>query len=722
MRCRSTLALLVGLLLPGAALASDPPNIVLVITDDQGYGVLGAHGHPWIETPHLDELHGRSVSFERFLVSPTCAPTRAALMTGRHPMRNGVTHTILERERMTLDATTLPEVLASAGYVSGIFGKWHLGDEDAHQPGARGFDEVFIHGAGGIGQAYDCSCADVPGNGYFDPVVRHNGTFVRTEGFCTDVFFDAALGWIDRAREGDAPFFAYISTNAPHGPFIAPPESRARFEAMGFSERAAGFYGMVENIDENMGRLEALLARRGLHRDTVVIFMSDNGTTGAGAGSGDTVLGRTADGEELRPFNAGMRGMKGSVHEGGVRVPFLVRWEGRYDAGRSIDAVSAHIDLLPTLAELAGVDAAADAYPRAQVEGHSLVPLLEGQAGADLPARHLFTHRGRWPTGADPHEFKFEGCAVRGARFRLVDGEALFDMEADPGQTTNVIEQHPDVAQAMSAAYDEWWAATVPMMVNEDAPMSPTRPFHTAFRAQEAAGEIPAWEAPDLDGGGDLFDFTALPAGGVQLVGDAEHRMVPEAEGASLWTFEGGVLTASPEWDSVVTPEPYADFRMHVEFNVNDTGAETRESNGNSGVYIQQRYEIQILNSHGVPADEIEAWDCASIYRLKAPDRAVARPAGEWQSFDILFRAARFDGDRKVENARITVLHNGALVHDAVEVPRKTGAGKPEGPGPLPIKLQGHHNQVRFRDVWIQPLDLDAFPATPAIEASDEAR
>ena len=170
------------------------PNVILVITDDQGYAPVGRHGHPWIHTPHLDQMHDKSTRFTRFLVSPTCSPTRAALMSGRHPLKNGITHTILERERMALKTTTLPQVLATAGYASGIFGKWHLGDEEPYQPHKRGFGEAFIHGAGGIGQAYKCSCADAPGNKYFNPTIRHNGSFVKTNGYCTDLFFTAALG------------------------------------------------------------------------------------------------------------------------------------------------------------------------------------------------------------------------------------------------------------------------------------------------------------------------------------------------------------------------------------------------------------------------------------------------------------------------------------------------------------------------------------------------
>ena len=229
-----------------AELAGTKPNLILVITDDQGYPPMAAHGHPWLKTPNLDRLHGESARFTRFLVAPTCSPTRSAIMTGRHPEKNGITHTILERERMTLDATILPQVLKTAGYRSGIFGKWHLGDEHEYQPDQRGFDETFIHGAGGIGQAYDCSCADAPDNKYTDPVIRHNGSFVQTRGFCTDVFFTAALGWIKQQAEAKQPFFAYLSTNAPHGPFIAPEKNAKRFTDLGFGTYTAGSRSTID--------------------------------------------------------------------------------------------------------------------------------------------------------------------------------------------------------------------------------------------------------------------------------------------------------------------------------------------------------------------------------------------------------------------------------------------------------------------------------------------
>lgn len=419
-------------------------------------------------------------------------------MTGRHEFKNGITHTILERERMTLDAVTLPQVLKGAGYRTGIFGKWHLGDEEAYQPERRGFDEVFIHGAGGIGQAFDSSCADVPKNRYFDPVIRQNGKFVRTHGFCTDVFFTAALGWIRKAQEEGAPFFAYVAPNAPHGPYHAPEANARRFKEMGFGDDQAGFYGMIENIDENIGRLTAKLAEWKLLENTVIIFMSDNGTTGGGSGKPGVAMGKTADGVELLPFNAGMKGLKGSADEGGVRVPFYVRWDGKIPAGKEIGSIAAHLDIFPTLAALAGASLPAGK----QVEGRSLLPLLEGSAEA-WPDRYFFTHVGRWPKDADPETHRWKNFAVRNQRYRYVaatgKGEpTLYDMEADPGQTRDVAGEHPEVVAAMRTAYEAFWNESRPLMVNEAAPLSPIRPYWKWYEEQTRAGGIPDWVQPSL--------------------------------------------------------------------------------------------------------------------------------------------------------------------------------------------------------------------------------
>ena len=207
----------------------------------------------------------------------------------------------------------------------------------------------------------------------------------------------------------------------------------------------------------------------------------------------------------------------------------------------------------------------------------------------------------------------------------------------------------------------------------------------------------------------------ARPADAVTLVGPDAYNLIPESSKPTKWVFADGILTASPDWDSVLTKEPYQDFRMHVEFNVNEVkDAKDPEGNGNSGVYIQKRYEVQILNSFGVAEADYKPSYCGSIYKQKKPDRLVSKKAGEWQTYDIVFRAARFDGKTKTENARITAYQNGELIHDDYSITAKTGAGEKEGPEARPIKLQGHHNPVKFRNVWIQKLTLGAEAAKPA--------
>ncbi len=495
LRIRLIITLLLFLVGPHGSEAfggtASSPNIVLIITDDQGFPTLGRHGHPWLKTPNLDRLYDTSTRFTRFLVCPTCSPTRSALMTGRHSMRNGITHTILERERLTLDAVTLPQSLAKVGYTSGIFGKWHLGDEEPYQPHQRGFNEAFIHGAGGIGQAYDCSCADVPKNSYFDPIIRHNGRFVQTRGFCTDVFFRAASKWIAKVHQ--KPFFAYIATNAPHGPYIAPEPWKKRFLDCGFGEEQAAFYGMIENIDDNVGQLMSQLEKLKLLDNTVVIFMSDNGMTPGGSGKPGEVMGTAPDGSEMRPFNAGMKGLKGTPNEGGVRVPFFVRWDGKLPAKQDVDRIAGDIDIFPTITALAGAP-----LPENQVEGRNLVPLITDPK-ANWPDRFLFTHVGRWPTGKDPNAFQWNHFSVRNQRFRFVNNTELFDMEADPAQTLNVIEKHPNVVTEIRSAYDTWWKDTRPMMVNESAEMSPVKPYFELYDAQLKDGGIPEWEGSTVD-------------------------------------------------------------------------------------------------------------------------------------------------------------------------------------------------------------------------------
>jgi arylsulfatase len=436
------------------------PNIVFIITDDQGYGDLSCHGNPIVKTPNIDRLSRESVRFTQFIASPTCAPTRSTLMSGRHEFYVGVTHTIHERERLALGVPTLAEMLRAARYTTGIFGKWHLGDQDPYRPDRRGFDEVFIHGAGGIGQSYKGSCGDAPGNKYFDPWVLHNNTFEKSQGFCTDVFFGQALKWIESQQKEKKRFFAYISTNAPHGPLIAPEATKKRFLARGMTDGQAAFYGMIENIDENVGRLLARLEQWKIERDTLVIFMTDNGSAAGWS------------------FNAGMKGKKGSVDEGGVRVPCFFRWPGALKGGTDVDRIAAPLDLLPTLAEITG----AQPREKEKLHGRSLVPLLRNPK-ADWADRYLFSHVGRWPKG-NAAQFKYQRFSVRSQGWRLVGRNALYDMAADPGQKTNVLSEHPNVAAEMLKAYDRWWKGALPLMVNEDAPETGPNTFKTLFEKQ----------------------------------------------------------------------------------------------------------------------------------------------------------------------------------------------------------------------------------------------
>ena len=471
--------LLIWMLLAGmdsgaASLAGRRPNIVLILTDDQGYGDLSSHGNPLLRTPNLDRLHDEGVRFTDFHVSPTCSPTRSALLTGRHEFRNGVTHTILERERLTLRAVTLAQVLQSVGYATGIFGKWHLGDETEYQPDRRGFEEVFIHGGGGIGQTYPGSCGDAPGNTYFNPAIWHNGSFLKTRGYCTDVFFGQALTWIE-SIQGRRPFFAYIACNAPHVPLQVRPEDEARYAGKIANTNAVKFLGMVANIDDNVGRLLERLAELKRDRDTLVIFLTDNG----------------ADGGILTGYNAGMRGKKGTAYLGGTRAASLWRWPGTLVPG-SRSNLTAHLDVFPTLAELAGAKPTTEI--ETQVEGRSLVPLLES-GSAPWPDRKLFTHLGRWAKGADPATTKYRMAAVRTPRWHLVSAEAsiapawqLFDVSRDPGETTDVAGANPDVMRELSLAFEMWWASIQGGLVNETARGPQLNPFKERYWRQFGGG------------------------------------------------------------------------------------------------------------------------------------------------------------------------------------------------------------------------------------------
>lgn len=478
-----SLCLAFTLLLPAFAeadpLAGKRPNILFILTDDQGYGDLSVHGNPVLKTPNIDRMSTQSLRFANWMNSPTCAPTRSSLLTGRHEFRNGITHTILERERLSLKSTTLAQVLKGAGYSTGIFGKWHLGDEDAYQPGSRGFDEVYIHGGGGIGQSYPGSCGDAPGNTYMNPAILHNGMFEKSQGYCTDLFFAQATKWLEGKKGNDKePFFCWLATNAPHGPYIAKPEDCALYEGKGLGKDTENFFGMLHNIDQNVGKLLAKLDEWGISKNTLVIFMNDNGGT---AGT--------------KVFNAGMHGSKGSPWIGGVRGISFWRWPGTLQPA-NCGALTAGIDFFRTASALAGAKLPPELEEQS-AEGRSLLPLLE-DPHCTWEDRFLFHHVGRWPKGTNPDDAKFAKAAVRNTRYTLVNEAMrgaswqLFDVIADPAQSKNLAAEKPEIVKQLSGVYDQWWDSLKGQYdINENAVGPKLNPFAEKYWKQFGGGPTP---------------------------------------------------------------------------------------------------------------------------------------------------------------------------------------------------------------------------------------
>ncbi len=411
------------------------PNVILIITDDQGYGDLSVHGNPWLKTPHLDQLYHESTRLTNFHVSPTCAPTRAALLTGHYANRTGVWHTVGGRSLLRESEVTMADVLTDNGYATGIFGKWHLGDNYPFRPQDRGFQEVLVHGGGGVGQG-----PDYWNNNYFDDTYFHNGKPEKVTGYCTDVWFEHAVRFIDQKREKDQPFFCYLSTNAPHSPYYVDSQYVAPYISNHAIPNPA-FYGMIANVDENVGRLMDYLRRNRLEENTLLVYMTDNGSS-----AGAELNPQTGMAEQ--GFNAGMRGKKGSMYEGGHRVPCFVRWPaGNIPAGQNVDDLTAHIDLLPTLVDLLKLK-----FPDGlSFDGISLKPVLSGQADG-LPIRTLITDSQRLEK---PQKWR-QSSIMRGP-WRLINGEELYHLDQDLVQQRDVARQHPSVVQQLRADYERWW-------------------------------------------------------------------------------------------------------------------------------------------------------------------------------------------------------------------------------------------------------------------------
>jgi arylsulfatase A-like enzyme len=411
------------------------PNVIFLLADDVGYGDLACLGNPVIRTPHLDALHAESIRFTDFHVSPTCSPSRASLMTGRYNNATGVWHTVSGRSLLDPENVTMPECFKSSGYATGIFGKWHLGDNYPCRTIDFHFDESIVCGGGGIWQT-----PDYFGNDDRDDAYNHNGKFEKYLGYSTDIFFDRAMDFIGRAQERQQPFFCYLPTPAAHVPVWALDSDTAPYVGVpGLS--SPGFYGMIANIDANLGRLRRFLETRGLAENTIFMYAGDNGS---------------ADGVHV--FNADMRGEKSSPYEGGHRVPFFLSWPaGGLTGGRDISTLTAHIDLLPTLADLCHLNKRGH-----RVDGSSWTPLLYGD-GSHWQQRTIVIDSQR-----QDHLTKWKDTSVMTQQWRLVsptaDGDQarieLYDIVLDPGQTNNVAAQHPEIVKSLEAQYDVWWKET----------------------------------------------------------------------------------------------------------------------------------------------------------------------------------------------------------------------------------------------------------------------
>ncbi len=455
-------------------LSAKKPNFIFILTDDQGYGDLNAHGHPYLKTPHMNRLLEESVSFDNFYVSPSCSPTRAALLTGMHEFRSGVTHTIVPRQQLHKDAVILPELLKTAGYFSGFIGKWHLGSNPG--PETRGFDWCSTNQAGPLE--------------HFDTTFVRNRKRFETKGYREDVFFDEAMTFMEDAK--DRPFFCYLATYSPHTPLDAPEKFIKPFRDAGLNETHATYLAMIENIDYNLGRLMKFLKDTGRDENTVLIMVNDNGVT-----------------EGLDVYNANMRGPKCSAWQGGTRAFSFWRWTGKWKP-KVLQNLSSHLDVLPTLCELAGAAIPPKLQPR--LEGTSLLPLLQSQT--PMPAwgkdRILFHHVARWPSGfAKIHKYTMAGvrqgnhlmlrsyhCGNQKClqymsqcqALRIVerggvnqvysrgtaqfhwgvsprDQWVLFDVKKDPGCRNDLSQNNPRLVSRLSKSYDQWWDATYPEMI-----------------------------------------------------------------------------------------------------------------------------------------------------------------------------------------------------------------------------------------------------------------
>ncbi|WP_158973971.1 arylsulfatase [Cellulophaga sp. L1A9] len=421
------------------------PNVIIIMTDDQGYGDLACLGNPVLKTPNLDKLHSESVRLTNFHVSPFCTPSRAALMTGRYPARSGAYRTSSGRTMLHTDEKTIANVFSENGYATGMVGKWHLGDNAPHRPQDRGFQDVTWHRCGGVGQA-----SDYWGNDYFDDTYERNGKFEKFEGYCTDVWFNEAIDFVEQNKE--EAFLLYLATNAPHGPYIVGKEWSEPYKDKADWKFGPEFYGMIANFDYNLGILRNKLEDLGIAENAILVFMTDNGTAKGGNFEG-------LDSEALKGYNAGMRGKKSSVYEGGHRVPFFIHWpSGGLLGGQDVDALTAHIDVLPTLADLCGIPIPDSHNP----DGISFKPILNGLNNAEKREHLIVQFQGGAYFKGPPKEWEYT-CVLKD-NWRLINGVELYDIQKDPSQRNDLSSLNPQKLAELRKLYPPFWESVSPRM------------------------------------------------------------------------------------------------------------------------------------------------------------------------------------------------------------------------------------------------------------------
>lgn len=508
-----------------------PPNVIIILTDDQGWGDIASHGNPDINTPHLDDFATSGARFDRFFVSPVCAPTRASLLTGRDHLRTGTQWVTYGLENMNAEEVTFGEVFKEAGYETGLFGKWHNGSHYPMDPNGQGFDTFF-----GFKQGH--------WNNYFDTELEYNGNPVQTKGFITDVLTDSALAFIEKNQ--NVPFLTFIPYNAPHSPFQVPDQYFDKYKAQGLDDKNASVYGMVENIDDNVGRIINRLDELNLSDNTIVIFLTDNGPNG-----GDR-------------YNGNMKGWKAKVDEGGVRVPLFIKWPAKIKPGTEIKELTAHIDFLPSLVELAGISPP-ETKP---LDGRSFAPLLFNEE-FEWNDRFFFTHQSRWDS------LEMYPASVRNNRYRAVrygENWELYDMNEDPGQRTDISDINPELTVQFANEYDKWFDE-----VTKNLPES--RPIPVGYEASP---------------------ITSLPAVESSFTGDIGFH------GTSGWSndwLDNWVNTTDQVWWNLEVLEA-GNYEVIVEYTL---------AKGNEGVILTTKVGEQLI--------ELKIEEAYDLDFIPSPDR-----------------------------------------------------------------------------------------------------